>query len=295
MTLSAAKRAVPDGIPEAGAHRPGRSAAIVPGSPEARRLWAASEELEGLFVTQLVKASQMAAGSMFANVPGGGVMQGLAEEAFGKALAESADFGVATGLFRDLGGGARPPAALTARAPSHGSRASLVDRATRNAAQPARDPEPAAPHAAGSSRAARLVDRLAPFADAIAEASERFGVDANLIRAVIARESGGNPSARSPKGARGLMQIVPATGRALGLARPFDPRENVLAGTRYLAEMLERHGGDLPLALASYNAGPGAVARHGGIPPYRETLRYVSDVLGVFQSLQGPYAEASAP
>jgi len=279
----------------------------------ALRLWEAADALEGLFVTQLVKASQMAAGSAFGSVPGGSVLQGLAEEALGTALAESADFGVASGLFRDLGGGEPPIEAMRARALAPHAAIAAERRlskapnvlpsplaSTASPVAPASpDALPVAPPAGEEAAANRrtsveapswLAARLAPFEDAIREAAARFGIDSDLIRAVISRESGGDPSARSPKGARGLMQIVPATGRALGLSHPFDPRENILAGTRYLAEMLDRHAGDLPLALASYNAGPGAVARHGGIPPFRETLRYVSDVMSLFDSLRGTRA-----
>jgi len=150
-------------------------------------------------------------------------------------------------------------------------------------------PEPAAARMASPYRA-----RLAAFAEPVMEAAERFGVDPSVIEAVIAKESSGNPRAESPKGARGLMQIIPETARELGLANPFDPRQNILAGTRYLSRMLDRFGGDLPLALAAYNAGPGAVARHGGIPPYRETIRYVSDVLGLVGDLRGAARDAAA-
>jgi soluble lytic murein transglycosylase-like protein len=107
-----------------------------------------------------------------------------------------------------------------------------------------------------------------------------------VITAVIVAESGGKAHAVSPAGARGLMQIMPATGRELGLVNPFDPRENILAGTRYLSRMLKRFGGDITLALAAYNAGPGAVRKHGGIPPYRETMRFVSKVLALAGDLR---------
>jgi soluble lytic murein transglycosylase-like protein len=123
----------------------------------------------------------------------------------------------------------------------------------------------------------RLPPELA-YERLIHDASRRHDVDPALIRAVIATESAFDAMAVSPAGALGLMQLMPALAAELGVLDPFDPRENIMAGTRYLSELLRLHRGDVRLALASYNAGPGAVARYQGIPPFRETQQYVRTI-----------------
>jgi soluble lytic murein transglycosylase-like protein len=115
--------------------------------------------------------------------------------------------------------------------------------------------------------------------------SERFGLDPQLIRAVIRVESNEDPKAISSKGAQGLMQLMPDTARELGVRDAFRPHENVRGGITYLASLIERFRGRLDLALAAYNAGPGAVERHGGIPPYPETQEFVRKVLDIYSRL----------
>ena len=132
--------------------------------------------------------------------------------------------------------------------------------------------------AAGAGFLARPAEAAKrPFADIVDAAAERHGVDPELVHAVIAVESGYRASAQSPAGAQGLMQLMPGTQRHFGVADAFDPRQNVDAGVAYLRRLTDEFG--TVLALAAYNAGPGAVRRYNGIPPYKETRAYVRAVL----------------
>jgi soluble lytic murein transglycosylase-like protein len=168
----------------------------------------------------------------------------------------------------------------------------LVDRIVdEEYERPALRPEGGA--AAPSPRSVRRPEGRAaiasPFSAEILEAAERYRIDPALIAAVIRAESNFVPSAVSRKGARGLMQLMPATARRLGVARHFDPKENILGGTAYLAELAERYGDtSVELILAAYNAGERAVEEYGGVPPYRETLAYVRRVTDFWASARVP-------
>jgi len=124
----------------------------------------------------------------------------------------------------------------------------------------------------------------------IDEAAKTHQLDSALIAAVIKTESNGDPGAVSPAGAKGLMQLTDSTATEMGARRVFNARENILSGAKYLKKMIDRFG-DLKLGLAAYNAGPGAVARHQGVPPYRETTTYIDKVMTAFEQ----YKAASTP
>lgn len=125
------------------------------------------------------------------------------------------------------------------------------------------------------------------FEAMIRSTSERYGVDPNLVEAVMKVESDFNSSARSQKGAQGLMQLMPETARLHNVSNPYDPYENLEGGVRHLKLLLDRFRGDLQLSLAAYNAGIKAVERHGGIPPFPETKEYIRRVLEYFERYHG--------
>ena len=121
------------------------------------------------------------------------------------------------------------------------------------------------------------------FDPIISDASKKYAIEAPLIKAVIKAESDFDPNAMSHKGARGLMQIMPMNYRLLNVENPFDPHQNIDGGARYLREMMDRYNGKLNLSLAAYNAGPGAVDKYGGVPPYPETTEYIERVMKYYE------------
>ena len=143
--------------------------------------------------------------------------------------------------------------------------------------------------AAAGTAPAPAPSRRADFDDLVEQAARKHGVRADLIHAVVRAESGYDPDCTSSAGAMGLMQLMPGTARWLGVTDPYDPAQNLDGGVRYLREQLDRFG-DTRLALAAYNAGPGAVTRYGGVPPYRETQAYVRRVLQYLAELTGQTA-----
>ena len=140
-------------------------------------------------------------------------------------------------------------------------------------------PEPEVVVATTGTEAVPMVTLETPYNELIASISEAHGVDPNLVRALIQVESGYRARARSPKGAKGLMQLMPSTAREYKVRDPYDPKANIAAGVKHLKNLIENYG--VELALAAYNAGEGAVKKFNGIPPYRETRDYVTKILAL--------------
>ncbi len=132
-----------------------------------------------------------------------------------------------------------------------------------------------------------VLQKAERYAPLIEEAARASRIEPALVRAVLVAESAGDPKALSPRGARGLMQLMPETAKRYGVSNVFDPQQNIRAGSQYLRDLSDRYRNDLQLVLAAYNAGPTAVDQHGGrIPPLKETLDYVPRVLGIYHHLR---------
>jgi len=183
-----------------------------------------------------------------------------------QARRESGDFAAALNEVKQTGLAAKPPAPAKAPTPLATVPLPVPAKNTR-----AIDPE----------QYLSLIDKYAA----------QYGIDPALVKQVIAVESGYDEQSVSDKGALGLMQLMPETARELGVTNPFDPEENISGGTRYLAQLLKQNGGNLRLALASYNAGPGAVRQFGGVPPFPETRSFVRKVLSGYEKAGGTGAD----
>lgn len=283
---------------EAAAPSPAGPAAADRPPNDLEGLQQAATQFESLFYGQLIRA-------MRATVPenslwndGGAtkIYRQLHDQALADRMADGGGLGIAALIVRQFAGQAaagettgqrihgtpvtRPPALSDPRGLAAYRRHSLA--AVRPDAL-ARLRERA--EAVGGAAA----DSLQRWRREVAQAAETTGLDPALVLAVMVRESGGDPQAVSARGARGLMQLMPGTARELGVDDPADPLQNLLGGSRYLAAMLQRYDGDLDLALAAYNAGPGTIDRLGGrIPNYPETRRYVAAVRDLAERLGAP-------
>ncbi len=214
---------------------------------------------------------------------GNDIFKSMMDEQLSIALAKSGGIGIAKLLARGLGidDAAKPDVSRIER------RSQAIRHVRLQTKPPLSVPESRRNHQT-------LHKVLKPYESTIKAAARIFNLSADLIKAVIVQESGGDRYAVSHKGAKGLMQLTDATAHELGVTNPFDPVQNIFGGARLLKRLLDRFEGDLRLALASYNAGVGAVERYGGIPPYKETTEYVEKVLDHLGRLQGSTSTAVA-
>lgn len=186
------------------------------------------------------------------------------------------------------GGFAAALAQAQARPVAHASTSGSVSTASGATSHPSLSPGVAPLRHSPLEKAAETTESVGsvPYQNEITAAASKYGVDPALLAGLVKQESNFNPAARSGVGAKGLTQLMDATARGLGVTDPFDPAQSLDAGAKFLSGLLRQFHGDQSLALAAYNAGPGAVQKYGGIPPYQETQRYVPKVLGLYEQFK---------
>lgn len=199
----------------------------------------------------------------------------------------TADIAAVQSRIAEITGAPAPAPALPA-APSNGDFSALVRQALAGRTAAGAMGGPALPSAPDPNASANQPLLIPPEQiDGLVQSNAAaWQVDPALIKAIIANESGFNANATSKTGAQGLMQLEPGTAAGLGVRNSYDPAQNISGGTRYIKGLLERFHGDMHLAVAAYNAGPGAVEKYGGVPPYAETQTYVGNVMDAYRKYQ---------
>ncbi len=244
-----------------------------PTTDDQKKAWKTAQDFEAILLRQIFQSMRNATSAMTDEPEDGATQQqeSMAWDGLADKVAHSGGMGLAKILYQQL---------------VRQSATTGLPTDLEPAQYPTTVPTAALEAYSANSRSVRKSAAPDTIDAAISRAAAETGLSEALLRGVIQTESAGNTAARSPKGAMGLMQLMPATARELGVD-PTDPVQNVLGGARYLAQMKQRFGSD-HLALAAYNAGPGAVEQHGGrIPPYKETQDYVKRVLAARDRLRG--------
>ncbi len=246
-----------------------------------REVKKAAEGFESMFVHMMLKEmrkniqqSDESKGQTF----GADTLGGYADLQLADSLSQNNALGIAGMVYKELSGGFDMPNSV--RTESLQTQTTSTPHSIQDMISTLRSTaQSAATESTGfGSFFDTVKERLRPFESSIQSAAKQFGLDTSLIKGVIAAESAGRSHAESAAGAKGLMQLMDATATDMGVIDSFDAEENIQGGSRYLSSMLSQFDGDVDLALAAYNAGPGNVNKYGGIPPFEETKNYISSV-----------------
>jgi len=248
------------------------------------KLKAAAKDFEALFTQYMLKSMQETE-KMDSNDNNDGygkdIMTGLADTQLAKYMSDNSNLGIGNMLYRQLTG-------EDIEGSLRGVNSSLRDGSLA-------DPDILSQIFSDDRVRQRVLDKInvyssgsilenvGKYSDIVNEAADQYKLKPNLIKAVIAAESAGKTDSLSSKNAKGLMQLEDSTAKEMGVNNAFDPRENIMGGAKYLKGLLDKNSGNLDSALASYNAGPGAVEQYGGVPPFKETQNYIKRVLNYMQ------------
>lgn len=244
----------------------------------------AAKDFEALMTQMMIKSMNQTTGGMFGDESfGGDVLDTVFESELAKSMSKGKGLGIAEMLYRKIANEELDPAMFIKK--SNGVESIKKNKPTESVA-----PIEIKTLDDSSSRVKpsdKSLQRLDQFESIIEEASKMFGVDEKLLRSVILAESAANHKAVSSAGAKGLMQLMDSTATELGVNNSFDPKQNIQGGAKYLSKMLRQFDGNLELSLAAYNAGPNAVNKHNGVPPYEETKNYISRIKGYLNYFNG--------
>lgn len=289
--------------------RSGEGAKVDPGDSleiKKTRLRQATEEFESFFILQMLKAMRQTIPESGLTDQGLGkdVYTSLFDEELSRNIAGSSPSSIAEMLFRSLEKHLEAeitPEATGDQAEPETEKSGGIDtritddvrgypavKVRSGADERTGDPTAMLPSAESARPGLRMkadpiLEKYGPVIDT---AAKKFRVDARLVYSVIKAESGGDAEAVSSRGARGLMQLIDSTAAEMGVTDSLDVRQNIEGGTRYLRQLLDEYGGNVKLALAAYNAGPGTVSKYNGVPPYPETRQYIERVLGHLHSVK---------
>ncbi len=283
-----------------------------------QKLQKASRDFEAIFISMMLKSMRgEEKSSEFGESFGGEMVKGMFDGELAKHISKSSSFGVAEAMYKKITGESlqelkqaqagmklhtevpRTPRVVTKKQieilegkisfPEKQQTKPSVIR-TGEASVPKQVKEiivPVVPLVKDSVNIhSNTMERVTSYDHIIEQAADTTGINKNLIKAMIVQESGGKNTARSSKNAKGLMQLIDTTAASVGVKNVWDPHQNINGGAKYLKQQLDRFEGNIPLALASYNAGPGNIEKYNGIPPFKETQNYVKRVMNLFAALQ---------
>lgn len=229
-----------------------------------QRLAKVSKDFESILTSMMIKSMTKSTEGLFGkNGYGGDVLDVLFETELSKFITETKGMGVAEQIYKNIVG-EKFPTKTEHAANIYLNKKNITDKVE--------------PKDLTKFENSKAMSRLKKYDHFIKQASAKYNVDERLIKSVILTESAGKEDAKSKANAKGLMQLMDSTATDMGVKNPWDPRQNIYGGTKYLAKMLNDFDGDTDLALAAYNAGPGNVKKYGGVPPFGETKFYISRV-----------------
>jgi Rod binding domain-containing protein len=271
-------------------------------NPEQAKLKKACENFDAIFISYMLKTMRQESekSGLFGDGLGSDIYKEMFDEKLAEKMSESGQMKIGDILYKQYVplinaskrtkslkmAGPQLEKATTKIDPAPGHKSNLdKPKAEVKAPVETKKPEAAKPASEAPKKIADTKEAhplLSKFEDMISQAATKFGLEPALLKAVIQHESGGDPNAVSPDGAKGLMQLVDSTAKMMGVVDPFNPIENIMGGAKYISQLWDRFGGDLKKVIASYNAGPGAVEKFDGVPPYQETRNYVDKVLATY-------------